>query len=129
LASRKHDCRTLLALAAAFVLLLQTFATAWAAGAMPAGPALDAFGNPLCIAGHATVPADGPVVPAHGTVADCCSFACGASGALASMPASGSATLMVPPRAAGARAPAGFEAPAGASGYEPGNPRAPPVTA
>lgn len=87
---RKGTSRTFVALAAALVLVLQSFATAWATGAMPAGAILDAFGNPLCLtsADEQTIDRNGPG-PAgdHSRMPNCCTMGCSIASPLLATPA------------------------------------------
>jgi hypothetical protein len=117
----------MVAFVAAFVLLLQSFATAWSAGAMPATPALDAFGNALCIT---SVDHDGEA-PAgdHSKPLNCCTFFCNAASPLLATP-SGAGFALLPPLV---RSNVPFTAPktvhVKAPDHDPGSPRAPPLTA
>lgn len=66
-------------LAAACMLVFQALATSFAAGAaVPAfQPALDSFGNPLCISGGVdNLPEDGNTGPGHAPFPDACACAC-----------------------------------------------------
>ncbi len=116
-----------IAFVAGFVFVLQTLTVAWAAGAMPSEPHLDAFGNPLCITSadqDRTAPAgDRSKLP------ECCTFGCITAwttvagrtddNVLFWRPLLGSDVFFrVHPIL-------GLEAP----DHEPGSPRAPPLTA
>jgi hypothetical protein len=60
------------AVVAAALLFVHSIALAWNAGAMPLGPMLDQFGNPLCItSGHP----DAPAQP-YGEMPSCCAIGC-----------------------------------------------------
>jgi hypothetical protein len=60
------------AVVAAALLFVHSIALAWNAGAMPLGPMLDQFGNPLCITSGDH---DAPAQP-HGEVPSCCAIGC-----------------------------------------------------
>lgn len=129
---RKGTSRTFVALAAAFVLVLQSFATAWAAGSMPAGGMLDAFGNPLCItsADQPTVDLDGPGPVGDHSMPNCCTLGCSMGSSLLATPADDSGTwLSVRQDAAGADFLSVSAILVALHDYDPGNPRAPPLTA
>lgn len=123
----RHGRRSVVAAAAAFVLFLQAFLTAWSVAAAPATPMLDAFGNPLCLTG-----ADQDVsnVPdGQAKLPNCCTMGCG--GAAPALPApetshdiswlTGS-DLDGTPRVADAF-------PAIGPDHDPASPRAPPAAA
>jgi hypothetical protein len=126
LAAHRKD-RTV-ALAAALVLLLQAFFTAWTTGAMASGNMpVDAWGNPLCITS-----ADEGGAPAHETgvkLPNCCVLGC--SVAAATMPHPPLAHEAVRVHLSGTEI--RFFAtnpPLGTSrDHDPGSPRAPPLTA
>jgi hypothetical protein len=130
LSKRTGTSRTFVALAAAFVLVLQAFATAWAAGVMPSGPMLDAFGNPLCITStdQQTADHDGPAGD-HSKMPNCCTMGCSNASALLATPADDSGAWL-PVRLDAAEADfrtsnAVFVA---FPDHDPGSPRAPPPT-
>lgn len=131
----KRTCtsRTFVALAAALVLVLQSFATAWAAGAMPAGAMLDAFGNPLCItsADQQTVDLDGSG-PAgdHSKVPNCCTLGCSMGSPVLATPADDAGTwLLLRLEAAEADFMVSATVSVAFPDHDPGNPRAPPLNA
>ncbi|MFC3073223.1 hypothetical protein [Shinella pollutisoli] len=114
-----------IALLAALAFAVQFFLTAWAAAAMPAGPGLDAFGNPLCITGqdHGGSSDDRTALPT------CCMLGCNAASPLAFAP-DGETASFVPPSVlsyllAAPRRTVSVET----ADYRPGNPRAPPQAA
>ena len=124
---RRTDSRLMVALVAALVLLAQTFGTAHASGAMPFGPMLDAFGNPLCLTnadGSSGVDRD-----RKGTAlsfSDCCTLGCSTMSPVLPVPG-GEAILSAPePLAAAFGIPFGSDRIVTTPGHEPGNPRAPP---
>lgn len=81
-------------LAAVFVVAQLVGATAGAAA--PAGPLLDAFGNPLCLDGSGRGAGDGAPQP-H---ADCCQAGCCVAGCSAPLAADGAAAAAAWPPAA-----------------------------
>lgn len=119
------------ALAAALLLVVQSLISAVAIGASAAAP-LDLYGNPLCIAGVAGGGEGGSGVGGghgHAKLPDCCTLGCPmVSGA------SGGPLPVAPWLAAPLAAPLGTAGSDYATGlstrrHEPGNPRAPPLTA
>ena len=113
------------AFVAACVLVLQSFLSAWAAGAF-AAPMLDAFGNSLCIT---SIDHDG-TTPAHdhSSLPDCCTFGCSMESSLLAA-APGDEVGLARPLAAdeiryGLVRPFHIQAP----DHDPGSPRAPPST-
>ena len=70
----KRNQRSLAVLLAAIAFLFQSVLSIAATAAMPLGPQLDVFGNPLCITG--TVSGDGSSEPAVHKVPGCCLFGC-----------------------------------------------------
>ena len=118
---------TAVALVAMFMLFAQTFATAWAAGASPYGPQLDAFGNPLCVT--SSVSDAGAPAGDHTDMSGCCTLGCGTV-----------ATALPAPSGdhVAAAAPIVRETPVFSvsvdlsfprTTHDPGNPRAPPASA
>lgn len=76
---------TLVALAAALVILLQGLGAAWANGRMAGAPMLDIFGNPICLTDSVDTSAPGDD---HAKVPNCCALGCPmAASALAAPPA------------------------------------------
>jgi len=114
----------MLAVAAALVLILQSIAIAWSAAAMPAGPQLDAFGNPLCIAGSDHGGAD------HGgdrsRLANCCTFACANASPVLALPSGSLFAFVAPPDRRPQRPSAPRTIQVEAPEHDPGSPRAPP---
>lgn len=117
---RRRDRAFLLALSVALVLALQSFLPQWAA-ALPSGPALDSFGNPLCL----TDPAHSP---GHAGLPDCCALGCLQAKTSPAPPPDTDAFRPRPILAATFPAPSRADALPAASRYRPGYPRAPPVT-
>lgn len=76
MSGRGRKPRWIVAFVAALAIFVQTFGAAHAAGAMPFGPVLDAFGNPLCLssAGETGGPSHGD--GKSGSFADCCTLGC-----------------------------------------------------
>jgi len=127
---RRDGSRTVAALAAAFVLVLQSFATAWASGSMPSSVMLDAFGNPLCItsADQPSVDLDesGPSGD-HSKMPNCCTLGCSMASPLLLTPADdASAWLPVRLDTAVSDFSAFSAIVVSIPDYDPGNPRAPP---
>lgn len=133
LVRRRGTSRTFVALAAAIVLVLQSFATAWAAGSTPSGTMLDAFGNPLCLTS-----ADEPTVDLGGSspagdpskMPNCCTLGCSMVSPLLAAPAD-DAGAWLPVRLDTAEADLVTFAVIVVTfpDHDPGNPRAPPLTA
>jgi hypothetical protein len=113
------------ALGAALVLVLQTLAGAVAFGAGP--ERVDLFGNALCIT-DASSPAPGPLHDGHAKMlADCCTAGCPMFAAMLAGPG---APTFQQRLLSGKTLAAGDDAgAASARRHEPGNPRAPPLTA
>lgn len=105
------------------MLVVQAMLAAFAVGAAAAAPMLDAFGNPLCIAGMA---ASGTGDSPDSALPGCCTGACGMVAPLA--PASPAARSLANPLAFSIDAPRGSmrAAPPAAEDHDPGSPRAPP---
>jgi hypothetical protein len=119
--------RTLVALAAACVFVLQTLVTAWATGALPTTPRLDAFGNPLCITSgdHAsTNPASD-----HSKLLNCCAFGCSTVSLALAAPSGGSAGILRPLVRSRVLSILHGTVHSKVPDYNPGSPRAPPLTA
>lgn len=124
----RHKRATTVAFIAACVLVLQAFLGAWATGAMAATPTHDAFGNPLCITsvdGHGTTPASD-----HSKLPDCCTFGCNmASSLLDTARDDDGIGLLRPLSSHDVRFALAQSFPIQRPDHDPGNPRAPPVTA
>jgi hypothetical protein len=112
---------------AAAAMLLANSLVASLASSRAAETVVDAFGNPLCITNsdsHAAAPAGD-----HSKLPDCCTLGCTmGSSALAARHAIETAPVVWPQNPEIARRdedPAPLRAP----DYDPGNPRAPPLTA
>ena len=122
----RHRRGSTVAFIAALVLVLQSFLSAWATGALAAAPMLDAFGNPLCITSvdhDDTTPAND-----HSKLPVCCTFGCNmAAPLLAAAPEDGIA-LLRPIPADDVRFDRSEAFHIQGPGHVPGSPRAPPVT-
>ncbi|MFC0245483.1 hypothetical protein ACFOLL_17660 [Falsochrobactrum ovis] len=122
----RHRRGSAVAFVAAAVLVLQSFLTAWAAGAMPVTPMLDAFGNPLCIT---SVDHDGDVPrDDHSKLPDCCTFGCNLASPLhAAEPAQG-VGLLKPLSSTDVRFHVHKTFHIQSPDHDPGSSRAPPLT-
>lgn len=115
----------ILAICVALVFVVQSLGSAYAIGIGGRPPALDAFGNPLCItSGEHGAPADGK----HGGVGGCCTLACASMAPSLGLPEATAATGRV-----GLKFVAKLAGPVGHVAAEvrsaaPVNPRAPPST-
>lgn len=115
------------ALAAAYMLVLQALIGSFALGAAAAAPMLDAFGHPLCVSGASAAQA-APAGGDHDALPECCAGAC-------CVFAPATADERAPrslsnPLEAGVREPALSSRDAGpAPAFErgPGSPRSPPA--
>lgn len=123
LASYRRDNKV--AFVATLALLLQAVFMAWSVGAAPAAPALDAFGNPLCITG-----ADGaaPAGFAGLGTPDCCAFGCSLSATTVPQAPDDGLFIIVAPAAVRAAVPTVLATPRPDPGRERPGPRAPPST-
>ncbi|WP_312794229.1 hypothetical protein [Tianweitania sp.] len=112
------------ALLVALVFLLQWGASVWTATAMPLGPQLDMFGNPLCATGPGSTPSNSG--GDHAKVTACCTAGCHlASSALTDGEAQGW-TVAAPLFASVDLQQEGRDAVVLARHHDPGRPRAPP---
>lgn len=123
----RHRRGSAVAFVAACILVLQSFLSGWATGALAATPMLDAFGNPLCVTSgdhDGKRPAND-----HSKVPDCCTFGCSiASSLLAAAPDDRIGPLR--PLSSddfrfGSLESFHLQSP----DHDPGSPRAPPLTA
>lgn len=122
----KQIPRRWIALAAGLVFVVQTLTVAWTAGAMAAGPQLDAFGNPLCITStdhHNPAPAG-----KHSKLGDCCTFGCSTGWTIVAESAGDSAVLRRPLLGSDVTFRVTSVARDEAPDHDPGSPRAPPLT-
>lgn len=121
----RHRHGAAVAFIAALVLVLQSFLSAWAAGAYAATPMLDAFGNPLCIIG---VDHDAPAGD-RSRMPDCCVFGCNMASPLPAAASGDGIGLLRPLSSDDIRFDRieGFQIQS--PDHDPGSPRAPPVTA
>lgn len=117
---RRRDRAFVLALSVALVLALQSFLPQWAA-ALPSGPALDPFGNPLCL----TDPAHST---GHAGLPDCCALGCLQAKTPPAPPPDAEAFRPRPILAAAFHDPSRADGLPAAAQHRPGYPRAPPVT-
>ncbi len=111
---------------AVLVLLLQSSVAAWAAAAMPASPAVDMFGNPLCIGGadHGS-----PAGDDHSRLPDCCAIACASAVSVLHMP-DAALGFFHPLRSVETPRPAmPGQQDRRTRDHDPGRPRAPPLAA
>lgn len=117
---------TFVALVAALVILLQGLTTAWADGRMAGAPLLDIFGNPICLTDSVD---QSPTGDDHAKVPNCCTFGCPvAASALTAPPAQ--ADVAAPHADSHAEAPQRLRTVVLVPpDHDPGNPRAPPLTA
>jgi hypothetical protein len=107
------------------LLVLQSFLSAWAAGAMPIQPTLDAFGNPLCITSgdHGGGSAD------HSKLPDCCTFGCSAVSPMLAARAADGTSIARPLLVSHVLFAVGEAVVTASPEHDPGSPRAPPLTA
>lgn len=113
------------AFGAVILLVLQTFLTAHGAGAAPAHPILDAFGNPICITG--TTDADSSSGDGHSGAPGCCTMGCAMSAAGPLPPVATAGEAMRPPLQAPISRDVSETALRDHNDHDPGNPRAPPA--
>ena len=107
-------------------MLLQSLVTAWATGTAPSRIQVDAFGNPLCFA---SVDSSGSQSDAdHSGARGCCVVGCGMSATLAAEPSGTALVIRLETRSLAA--PLAIYRPIAQAppAYDPGNPRAPPLT-
>jgi hypothetical protein len=123
----KQSPRTFAALVAACVIVLQSFFTAWAAGAMPIQPMLDIFGNPLCIT-SLDKGNKGPVGD-HSKLPDCCTFGCTMGSSVLAVAPTEHAEPLRPLLRSRVVAPLYRTDAIQIPDHDPGSPRAPPLTA
>lgn len=116
----------MIVLVAACVLLLDSFVSAWASGMVPAPNAVDALGNPLCLVDTGSSEPGSP--RDHSKMRDCCTIGCSMTVAIAAEP-SGTSLFLRPARQATVAAAVYRPAARAPPDYDPGNPRAPPLTA
>ena len=118
----------MVALAAVMLFALQALlgTFAFAAGAGPS--MVDAFGNPLCIAGYPASGSDQPANGHHDRLLNCCAFGCSASSI--GLEASGQPQITAPGLLlALVRLPSRQGFLVAAADHSPGSPRAPPSAA
>ncbi|MEP9375045.1 hypothetical protein [Mesorhizobium sp. KR1-2] len=107
------------------MLVLQTVVGALALGTGPAE--LDAFGNPLCIASTDHSGA-GPKGSDHSKLTDCCAFGCSMFASAFAAPSEGTVEFRLP--VVSVPLPGEYKTSfAPVRDHDPGNPRAPPLTA
>lgn len=113
-------------LVAACVLLLDSLVTAWAAGLAPTVMQVDALGNPLCLVDIGSD--DSGSTGDHSKARDCCTIGCSMAAVVLAEPSG--ASLLLRPTCRSTISPAVYRPAARAPpDYDPGNPRAPPLTA
>lgn len=112
------------AFVAACVLVLQSFLSAWAVGAMPV---LDAFGNPLCVTSvdHGSTTPNG----GHSKLPDCCAFGCSMVSPLLAVATADGTGISQPLPSDHIRFGLGHSFHVDGPDHDPGSPRAPPLTA
>lgn len=123
---RAATSRLLLALALALVLVAQSVVGAFALGTAASGPQFDAFGNPLCLNGPNHDGESGG--PDHSKMPNCCTFACSMFWPGLPAPADVAYQLIgfrIQANGVFANRKAIFRF---EPDYQPGNPRAPPLT-
>lgn len=113
------------ALLIALVFLLQWFSSVWTATAMPLGPQLDVFGNPLCATGTGSTPVNSG--GDHAKVTACCTAGCHVASSVVADGSSHTWTAVTPLLAALDLGLEGREAAVLARHHDPGRPRAPPT--
>lgn len=123
----RHRRGSAVALVAVFVLVLQSFLSAWAVGAMPATPMLDAFGNPLCITStdHNASGQSGD----HSSLPNCCAFGCTFSSSVLTTGPDNGTGLLRPLSSVEVRFHLRRTVHIQSPDHDPGSPRAPPLTA
>jgi hypothetical protein len=119
-----HRCRIWLVIAAS--MLLMNALGASLASASVTDVAMDAFGNPLCITSTAD---DGATPPGdHHKVPSCCTLGCNMGSTVVAAEAEMAAQILWP-RHQSFAPPIGSLIRLPSPDYDPGNPRAPPLTA
>jgi hypothetical protein len=118
----------LVALVAAYLLVLQSAVGALALGASSNALQLDAFGNPIC-----STSMDGkgesPASRDHHNMPECCTVACSMFAPLAAIDRT-AGFVAKPARSVSVRLPVHYEgSPASRLDHDPGRPRAPPLMA
>lgn len=121
-----HRFRVWPALVAACVILLQASAASFAAG-MNTGPMLDAFGNPLCLSD--SVQSRDDAGGDHAKLPSCCTLGCVGNAQLLSPPDHFTTAERIPLHVLDLRPRPDRALVIGAPEHDPGNPRAPPLTA
>jgi hypothetical protein len=118
----------LVALVAAYLLVLQSAVGALALGASSNALQLDAFGNPICASGMYGK-GESPTSRDHQKMPDCCTHACSMVAPLAAIDRT-AGFVVKPPRSVSVSLPAHFEGSlASRLDHDPGRPRAPPLMA
>jgi hypothetical protein len=110
------------------MLVLQSVAGAFASGAGTGAVTLDVFGNPLCLAGSdgSHTGNDGSE---HTEIPNCCVLGCGLAASSFGAPPEAVSLPVERSTDIGVIVQASSRIHVSARGYEPGNPRAPPLTA
>ena len=122
----QHDKRSLTAILATLLFVVQMMISSWAMAGSVGQPMVDAFGNPLCV-----TDADGnPVSPSkdHGKLPACCAIGCSVfSASLLATPVEPAPASPVPSAEPAFVLPRAVD-PLARLDHDPGSPRAPPVT-
>ncbi|PSJ60838.1 DUF2946 family protein [Pseudaminobacter soli (ex Li et al. 2025)] len=125
---RHKGWNILVALVAAYLLVLQSAVGALALGASSNSLQLDAFGNPICSSGMDSK-GESPAGKDHKNMPDCCTVACSMFAPVAAIDRT-AAFVAKPARSVSVSLPAHFEgSPASRLDHDPGRPRAPPLMA
>ena len=112
---------------AALIFVVQVSLAAWGSAAMAGQPALDAFGNPLCIT---TDDGKGVLPPGeHGKVPSCCTLGCMAAATVLAGPDPVVTAFVAPPVSSLPVAHASDGPGLDRLDHHPASPRAPPLQA
>ena len=121
-----HDKRSLTAILAAVVFVVQMMLSSWAMAASVGQPMVDAFGNPLCVTDAGGNPSNPP--KDHNKLPACCTIGCSAfSAGLVAFPADPARVSLAPSPEPAFTLPRASD-PVVHLDHDPGSPRAPPVT-
>lgn len=116
------------ALVAVVLLVLQSVASALALGSGVSSQPLDVFGNPLCIT-SSDQPHDGSHDGGHSTLPECCMLGCNMFSPALTAPSPETTAFLRLPLVTDGRIIPFDTALLADSDHDPGNPRAPPLTA
>jgi hypothetical protein len=118
----------LVALVAAYLLVLQSAVGALALGASTNALQLDAFGNPICSTSM-NGKGESPTSRDHQNMTDCCTMACSMFAPLVAIDRT-AGFVAKPPRSVSVSLPVHYDgSPASRLDHDPGSPRAPPLMA